>query len=446
MGLTDRIRKIVLEEVQQVSRFKDVLRFWLGLFYHVAQKAWEDSFAQRAAALAFFTLLNFLPIVGILLFVLSHSPIFKENMASVERVLVEQLVTPAARQVVIDLFASISKNLYVLGSGASGVLAILILLFLGTSLLRMVERSLNEIFRSPDAKGAILSRTIYLWAAVTLLPVFLGLSFALSRHVRHALGGALAVFQYLLPYGVTFAGFILLYRFIPKARVKMKAVLIAALFSSILWETAKLGLSAYVQEVFSRSPVSRLYGSLALIPIGMVWIYYSWIIVLLGAELAYVLHNFEQMQVEARKRWHLGKGFVPLSRQVALALLLEVFRSYSQGEGPANVTGMASAYQVHPAQTLRWFEALEHEGTVVLTKEEGILPSRPPKTVPLADVAALYDATFQDFLPSGHALTGRWGAAERESFKRCWRSTTFEDLLDGEKILEPHSGNGRTDP
>ena len=317
MGLTDRIRKIVLEEVQQVSRFKDVLRFWLGLFYHVAQKAWEDSFAQRAAALAFFTLLNFLPIVGILLFVLSHSPIFKENMASVERVLVEQLVTPAARQVVIDLFASISKNLYVLGSGASGVLAILILLFLGTSLLRMVERSLNEIFRSPDAKGAILSRTIYLWAAVTLLPVFLGLSFALSRHVRHALGGALAVFQYLLPYGVTFAGFILLYRFIPKARVKMKAVLIAALFSSILWETAKLGLSAYVQEVFSRSPVSRLYGSLALIPIGMVWIYYSWIIVLLGAELAYVLHNFEQMQVEARKRWRLGKGFVPLSRQVA---------------------------------------------------------------------------------------------------------------------------------
>lgn len=438
MGLTERVRKVVLEEVQQVSRFKDVLRFWLGLLYHVVQKAWEDSFGQRAAALAFFTLLNFLPIAGILLFVLSHSPLFKENMASVEKALVEQMVTPAARQVVIDLFTSISKNLYVLGSGASGVLALLILLFLGTSLLRMVERSLNEIFRSPDARGAILSRTVYLWAAVTLLPVFLALSFALSRHVRHVLGGALAALQYLLPYAITFAGFILLYRFIPKARVKMKAVLIAALFSSVLWETAKLGLSAYVEDVFSRSPVSRLYGSLALIPIGMVWIYYSWIIVLLGAELAYVLHNFEQMQVEARKRWRLGKGFVPLSRQVAVALLLDVFRSYSEGAGPADVTDMASAYQVHPAQTLRWFEALEKQGAVVITQDEGILPARPPKALRIADIAALYDTTFQDYLPSGRPLAGRWSDAERESFKNCWRSTTVETLMDaGAELITP---------
>ncbi len=439
MGLTDRIRKLVLEEVHNVSKFKDALRFWVGLFYHVAQKAWEDSFGQRAAALAFFTLLNFLPIAGILLFVLSHSPLFKENMASVERALVEQMVTPAARQVVIDLFSSISKNLYVLGSGASGVLALLILLFLGTSLLRMVERSLNEIFRSPDAKGAILSRTVYLWAALTLLPIFLGLSFALSRHVKYALGGTLTVLEYILPYGVTFAGFILLYRFIPKARVKMKAVLIAALFSSVLWETAKLGLSAYVEDVFSRSPVSRLYGSLALIPIGMVWIYYSWIIVLLGAELAYVLHNFQQMQVEARKRWRLGKGFVPLSRQMAVALLLDVFKTYARGGGSSDVTGLASAYQVHPAQTLRWFEALESQGIVVLTSDQGIVPARPPQAVELSAVAALYDTTFQDFLPPGRKESRRWSFAERESFRRCWKKTSFEDLMANTEVL-PFTG------
>ena len=160
MTRLDSLRKFLFDDPELTSR-KTSVRFWLAFLYHVGQKSLQDNILQRSAALSFFTLLNFFPLAGIFLFVLSHSTLFKQNLLSVENALIGQLVTPAARQLATDVFAGLSRNLATLGTGFSAIVTIIILFFLGTSLILMVERSLNEVFRSSEKKGNFLARVAF---------------------------------------------------------------------------------------------------------------------------------------------------------------------------------------------------------------------------------------------------------------------------------------------
>ena len=410
MGLSwvERIRDRVLEESLPVTRAGRLVANLLKILYHTLQKAAEDHLTRRAASLSFFTLLYLFPIAGLVLFALSHSLLFKEHMASVESVVVEQLMTPAAREIVMDLFDSLSKNLDVLGRGLPGLITVLVLLFLGTTLMVMVERSLNEIWRAPRRIGTVFSRVALLWMGLTLVPLLAASSLALTAHYKHQLVRFAGPIHYGLPYLVTFTGFLLLYRFLPKVRFRFRAVLLSALLAAAFWEAAKLGLSRYVDLVFTQSPVHKVYGSLALVPIGMIWIYYTWVIVIFGAELVYVLHNVEQMQVEARRRWLLGKGQAPLSRRAALTLLTDLFRDFQVGRGPVSSSDLASRYMIHPEQADLWFSALEGAGVVARIDGGLVLPSKPAGAVTVAEMAGLYSRTFEQNL-TGAGAGGRPG-------------------------------------
>lgn len=427
----ERFKALILQGPIPVTRIGQLFFSFLKILYHVFEKAWEDHFTRRAAALSFFTLINLFPIAGLALFALSHSPIFKEHMAAVESALVEQLVTPAARQVVLDFFESLSKNLFVLGKGISGFLTVLVLLFLGSTLLLLVERSLNEVWRAPKRRGGVLSRLTLLWAGLTLVPLLVGFSFALSTSFKKELAQFHAVSHYVLPYLITLAAFLMLYRFVPKVRFRMGPVFISAFLAALFWEAAKLGLSSYVEIIFSQSPVKKLYGSLALVPIVMVWIYYSWLIVLLGAELLYVLHNLDKIHVEARRRWLIGRGFAPLSRQAALTLLLDVYRSFEVGKGPAPGLDLPSRYLIHPDQADQWFSALEGAGILSRTPDSGLLPARPASAVPLRKVAALYHETFERLLSTEAGPQAGWARDEAEAFLGTWGDRSLAEMIPG---------------
>jgi YihY family inner membrane protein len=94
-----------------------------------------------------------------------------------------------------------------------------------------------------------------------------------------------------LPFLLTVTGFYFLYAVLPGVRIGPSAALRAAAAAGLLWEGAKVGLSLYASRVFSSSVVGRLYGSLSLLPVALLWIYYSWALVFLGAEAAAVLNE-----------------------------------------------------------------------------------------------------------------------------------------------------------
>jgi len=430
--IRDRIRDLIFLETHPLPKFKRPALTLLRFAYHIIAKAWQDAVARRAAALSFFTVLYLLPLSVLVLFGLSRSPLFRDQMADVRGFLVDQLVTPAAKELVQDLFSTLSRKLDLMGTGVAGMLAVIVLLLLGTSLLSMVQRAINRIWRVPRAGGSALTRIAMLWAGVTLLPLLLAFSFTLTTRpgVRGFLEGLPhGIMAYGLPFLLTVACFWFLYAWVPGTRVKPLPSFIAALFAAACWEAAKVGLSLYVIMVISRSPIPRLYGSLALVPIGLLWIYYTWLIVLLGAELAYVLQNLGPLHLDALARWEADRGTSPLTARIALAILWEILDTYRGGRGAADLSAITARYHLHPREIDTWVTALKEKEILLGTVGGGIAPARPTEGILTGEALRIYRESFRVAADEFPPACGAWLFEDLRRLERTHGDAPVQDLF-----------------
>ncbi|HIB50624.1 MAG TPA: YihY family inner membrane protein, partial [Phycisphaerales bacterium] len=81
---------------------------------------------------------------------------------------------------------------------------------------------------------------------------------------------------------------VLLYRLVPTVRLHLKAIMIGAFVASLLLLIGKESLGLYFDHAIS---LKQIYGSLGLVPIFMFWLYLMWLIILLGLQVAAIVHN-----------------------------------------------------------------------------------------------------------------------------------------------------------
>jgi len=194
-------------------------------------------------------------------------------------------------------------NLGLFGLGGSFVAAS----FLFSNLIS----SMNQIFRTKYHKSFFYNRLMeYLLMTVIGILMFLSLSItavwtALQRSLRESAAvadyinpGALALFnnffiQYLMPYGLTFLVLFTLYKFIPEVKVYTKGTAIAAAVAALFWEVFKRMFAFYVANLSAVGIVlsKLLAGTLTSIIFFLLWISFSLVILLWGAELAAVLNE-----------------------------------------------------------------------------------------------------------------------------------------------------------
>ena len=260
----------------------DLFRFpWGTTVATLRERFHEDRLGLTASSLTFTTLLALVPFVTVALAVFTVFPVFDTLQGGLQRWLVESLVPETiARQVLgyLNQFAAQASGL-----GAAGFSFLLVTALM---LILTIDRTLNNIWRVRRLRP-LGQRVFIYWAALTLGPLVLGASLALSSYVLSAsrgmvqtLPGSVRLLFDSIEFFVLATGMAGLFRYVPNTRVLWRHAWVGGFFVAIGIEGAKKVLALYLSVV---PTYSVLYGAFATLPILLLWMYVAWVIVLLGA-------------------------------------------------------------------------------------------------------------------------------------------------------------------
>ncbi|MFD1709679.1 YihY family inner membrane protein [Ottowia sp. GY511] len=244
----------------------------------------QDRLGLTASSLTFTTTLALVPFFAVVLAVFTAFPLFAELKDALEQWLIDSLIPASISRNVLDYLTQFATKASELGTVGLAVLFITAL-----SLMLTIDHTLNAIWRV-SARRPLGQRLLVYWAALTLGPLVLGGSLAITSYVvSHSRGlipvmpGGLNLALDTLQAALMVGGLTLLYRFVPNTPVKWKHALAGAVFVAVCIGLAKQILGWYLS---SMPTYSLIYGAFATVPILLLWIYLSWLIVLFGAVIA----------------------------------------------------------------------------------------------------------------------------------------------------------------
>ncbi len=268
-------------------------------------------------------------------------------------------------------------------SSALGLVGMLLLVYVAISMLANIEATFNDIWGITKGRKWRWRIVLY-WTTLTLGPLVLAgaLSLTGSAHLEVVrqyvsetpLVGNL-IFK-LLPLVLVWVTFALIYLVVPNTRVRWSAALVGAVVAGTLWQLNNWFGYLYVSRVVTNS---MIYGSLGLVPVLMLGLYFSWVILLFGAQVACAFQNRlsyiqDQLAENVNQR---GREFIALRLMTCLGL------RYQQGQPPATVAEVAVELGISPCLTQQIIATLlvPRLITEVAGPEAAYCPARPLEAI-----------------------------------------------------------------
>ncbi|MGX9417935.1 virulence factor BrkB family protein [Vibrio sp. WJH972] len=263
-------------------KFKRMVFGVRSYLFYLYRRMQHDRISVNAGYLAYITLISIVPMLTVLLSVLSTFSIFSGAGDVIQSFVINNFV-PAAGDAVSDALSNFVANTGKMSAVGGGFLFVA-----AVTLISNIDKTLNYIWRVKEKRSWVLSLSMY-WMILTLGPLLVGASLAVSSYLTStqllenaAVSGAYSVLLAGLPFLISLVLFTGLYLLVPNMSVKFRHAMFGALIAAILFEASKKGFALYITNFPS---YQLIYGALAAIPILFVWVYLSWLIVLLGAEV-----------------------------------------------------------------------------------------------------------------------------------------------------------------
>jgi membrane protein len=324
-------------------------------------------------------------------------------------------------------------------SGALGVTGSVLLIFAAISMLSRIEDTFNDIWGVTHGRGWFLRIVLY-WGVISLVPilVIVALGLATGPHLEGTrklitdmpFVGAIT-FKFL-PIVVLCLTFTVFYALMPNTKVHWQAALVGGLAGGILFHLNNAVSVLYVSRVVSNS---KIYGSLGLLPVFMIGLYFSWVILLFGAQVAFAFQNratcFEEAQIENINQ--RGREFI------ALRIMTHIGQHFARGEPPPNAEQIAEALAVPAPLVQKIMETLCAARLVIETAgaEVGYIPARPLDCITCHDILqALRSTQGREFEtreePSRNDVYGEYRRIE-EAERQAAGSVTMLALVNREQ-------------
>ena len=321
-------------------------------------------------------------------------------------------------------------------TGVVGSLGLALLLWTLLGTIKKVEDGFNFLWRVEHARSFARRVTEYV-ALLIVGPIvvvsFIGLSHNALDTASNGWGRYMPFFDRLTaialevsPYFMVASIFTAVYMFVPNTKVKWKPALIGGLTAGILWAAVGKLFTALV--VFS-TRLTIVYAGFAIIVAALLWTYFGWLILLVGAQLSFYVQN--------RNYLRLGLTELRLSAVQRETLTLKVMyligRSYHDGKTRWTVDSIAHELGMPGIAISRIVNALESAHLLTLTDDERLLPARDLGNITVQEIMDIARnekagqvAPRNLKLPAVDAIAGVMDAAWRKS---CGEMT-LRDLVE----------------
>jgi membrane protein len=372
----------------------------LQLWVLVGREFAADRCLLHATALAFVTLLSIVPLLALMFAVLKSFGV----QYHLEPLLLSYLA--AGSEPVVHAIIGYINNTSMGQLGAIGLLSLVASALL---LLAGVVNAFNTIWGVTETRS-IARRFSSYFAVVTLGPVLVVAAISMTgslesqtlvqRMLDMALVGNLLIVMFnVLPFVAMWLVLAGLYLFIPNFRVTFRAALVGGVFGGTLWQLSQW---LYVDFQVGVSRYNAIYGTLAALPIFMIWLYLAWAIVLLGLEVTFAVQNLGSVRRDLRG----GRVSIAGRTRVVLAVLLHLARRFYRGAAPPTAAALATELEIPPRLLLGILGLLQRLGLVTEVADSdgasAYLPAREPDTLVLSDVLRLLAADGSDYTPPSH--------------------------------------------
>ncbi len=359
-----------------------ILRYMYGLI----RDMFSGQITWRARSLVYTTLLSVVPLIAFSFSVLKAFGVHNQ----LEPLLYE-LLRPLGTQgaqittQVIELVDNVK-------GGVLGGISLAFFIYTAITMVQKVEESFNYVWYV--AKPRNLARKLTEYMVVLLIgPVVIVVALGMIASLRsntlvqlfltnEALGPVLVATSKLTPYLLVTAVFTFMYMYMPNTRVRFKAAIIGGVAGGFIWASISVIFTTFV--VYS-TRTQLIYSGFAVAIITLIWLYLNWLVLLIGAQLAYYIQNPAFLRI-GRREPRLSNA---MRERLALNIMLLVGRAFRDPDTTVTVGEISEQLRMPSIALMPVILALDDGGLLAATEKEDLLPGREMATIRLDDILSV---------------------------------------------------------
>jgi membrane protein len=376
------VREIWDIEINSLCRSRAFLIQTLRMLYVIIREFYEGHLTLRAMSLVYTTLLSLIPVLAISFSVLKAFGVHNEIAPFLSNFLAP---FGPAKELIIKKIIEFVENTKV---GVLGSIGLAMLIYTVISLIQKIEDSLNYIWkvntlrsfsrRFSDYMSVVLIAPVLIFTAISLTAYAMNTAVAQKLISIEPFGTTIYCTAKLFPYIFVCGAFTFIYKFIPNTKVKFTSALVGGIFAGVLWETIGWGFASFIA---SSTKYAAIYSGFAIVILFMIWLYYSWLIILVGAEISFYYQHPQFLTIK--------KELVLLSNRLKerLALLTMFLIGYNYYHNKplwtfnSLVERLGVSFSVEPLE--RILTTLKGKGFIIETGDE------PPRYIPARDIETI---------------------------------------------------------
>lgn len=365
---------------------------FIGTTIAVVSQFWHNQGLLNASALTYTTLFAVVPMMTVTYAMLSAIPSFSGVGEQLQAWIFENFV-PSTGTAVKDYLAEFSqqaRSLTAVGIAALAVTSIM--------MIKNIEAAFNRIWRIQQQRKGVSSFLLY-WAVLSLGPLLVGLGLVISSYIASLsiinsateLVGRAKLLS-LIPMFMSAAAFTLIYIAVPNCRVPFRSAVVGGVVVAILFEMAKRGFALFVTQFPS---YQLIYGAFAAFPLFLLWIYVSWVIILMGCELTRLLSIRSQALKSNADTPHL---------YLIIAVLEQLWQASQRGDVVSDKLLFKSIPDLTQSRWDDYQQLLMQQKLIVRTEQSDYALSKDLSTVSLYELAQSLPWPVPNTLPAEHTV------------------------------------------